>query len=184
MISGGSAGKGETGILFQKNLIRRLEQQIQEGENRVREKREALEGADRIPSGAWKNKWPTRESQIRESEKRKAELEKIQFGYQEEAKPLQRRLSLIAIEEEETRSLVASENSEEESYRAQEEFLVEEIAVLASRSSGPGRSRKEPGERSGGSPGGFNPDLRRLFGPERKRGSPDPGRVPAPGGLE
>ena len=70
------------------------------------------------------------ESQIRESDKRKSELEKIQFGYQEEAKPLQRRLTLIAIEEEETRSLVASENSEEEIYRTQEEALNEEIAIL------------------------------------------------------
>ena len=129
VISGGSAGKGETGILFQKNLIRRLEQQIQEGENRVREKREALRGQIEFLREMEKQV-AERESQIRESEKRKSELEKIQFGYQEEAKPLQRRLSLIAIEEEETRSLVASENSEEESYRAQEEFLGEEIAVL------------------------------------------------------
>ncbi len=73
------------------------------------------------------------ESHIGESEKRKSELEKIQFGYQEETKPLQRRLTLIAIEEEETRSLVASENSEEEIHRTQEEALNEEVAVLRNR---------------------------------------------------
>jgi chromosome segregation protein len=129
VISGGSSGKTESGILFQKNLIRRLERQIRDGENQVRGKRTALEGQTEILRTLEKQ-LAELESQIRESEKRKAELEKIQFGYQEEAKPLQRRLTLIAIEEEETRSLVASENSEEEIHRTQEEALNEEVAVL------------------------------------------------------
>ena len=129
VISGGSSGKTESGILFQKNLIRRLEQQIRAGEIQVREKREALGGHTETLRNLEKQVAEL-EGQIRESEKRKSELEKIQFGYQEEAKPLQRRLTLIAIEEEETRSLVASENSEEERHRTQEEALQEEIAVL------------------------------------------------------
>jgi chromosome segregation protein len=135
VISGGSSGKTESGILFQKNLIRRLEQQIRAGENQVREKREAL-GARIETLRNLENQLAELEVQIRESEKRKSELEKIQFGYQEETKPLQRRLTLIAIEEEETRSLVASENSEEESHRTQEEALNEEIAVLKARLQG------------------------------------------------
>ncbi len=129
VISGGSSGKTESGILFQKNLIRRLEQQIRDGENQVRGKRETLRGQTEILRDLEKQLTEL-ESQIRESEKRNSELEKIQFGYQEETKPLQRRLTLIAIEEEETRSLVASENSEEEIHRTQEEALSEEIAVL------------------------------------------------------
>ena len=129
VISGGSSGKTESGILFQKNLIRRLEQQIRDGENQVRGKK-ALLGEQIEILRDLEKQLADLESQIRESEKRKSELEKIQFGYQEETKPLQRRLTLIAIEEEETRSLVASENSEEEIHRTQEEALNEEIAVL------------------------------------------------------
>ena len=132
VISGGSSGKTESGILFQKNLIRRLEQQIRDGALQVREKRAAL-GSQTETLRDLEKQLAELESQIRESEKRKSELEKIQFGYQEEGKPLQRRLTLIAIEEEETRSLVASENSEEEIHRTQEEALNEEIAVLKAR---------------------------------------------------
>jgi chromosome segregation protein len=129
VISGGSPGKTESGILFQKNLIHRLEQQIRDGEIKVREKRETLEGQTETLRDL-ERQLAELESQIRDSEKRNSELEKIQFGYQEETKPLQRRLSLIAIEEEETRSLEASENSEEEIHRTQEEALNVEIAVL------------------------------------------------------
>jgi len=132
VISGGSSGKTESGILFQKNLIRRLEQQIRDGAMQVGEKRAAL-GSQTENLRDLEKQLVELESQIRESEKRKSELEKIQFGYQEEGKPLQRRLTLIAIEEEETRSLVASENSEEEIHRTQEEALNEEIAVLKAR---------------------------------------------------
>ncbi len=135
VISGGSSGKTESGILFQKNLIRRLERQIRDGEIQVREKRAALAGQAEALRDL-EEQLAELASQIRESEKRKSELEKIQFGYQEEAKPLQRRLTLIAIEEEETRSLVASENSEEEIHRTQEETLNEEVAVLKSRLQG------------------------------------------------
>ncbi|MBI5584078.1 MAG: chromosome segregation protein SMC [Deltaproteobacteria bacterium] len=131
IISGGSAGDGEGGILIQKNRIRSLEDRLREWDEKLALKKEARavqENAVREIAA----RITVQTDRLREVEIGLQELEKRLFGYQEEAKPIQRRLEILALEEEETRSQVLEEDSQEEAYRLEETVLDQEIARIKS----------------------------------------------------
>ena len=131
IISGGSAGDGEGGILIQKNRIRALEERLREWDDRLAQTRETLavqenvirEATDRINRQVETLRIITTDIQ---------ELEKRLFGFQEEAKPNQRRMAILVLEEEETRSQVLEEDSQEEAYRLEEAALEQEIRRIKS----------------------------------------------------
>lgn len=126
IISGGSAGDAEGGILIQKNRIRALEEQLRKWDERLAQTRESrlvrenalAETADRLSRQM---------ESLRAVEAEIQELEKRLFGFQEEAKPIQRRLEILVLEEEEIRSQVLEEDSQEEAYRLEEAALAVEI---------------------------------------------------------
>ena len=126
LIAGGSLGSLESGILYQKNVIRRLENKVQEQQGKVASKKEELAELETVLQDL------TLQGQALEEEKagvekRLFEFEKRVFGYQEQAKPLEKRYQLLGIEEDEVRSLEADDASEERTLAVEEERLNQSI---------------------------------------------------------
>lgn len=122
ILFGGSPSRPESGILFQKNLIRKLEEgirdraeaigQIQEDIRVLMERRAALD-----------KELERMDTERQEREKKALEWEKRLVACREEAKPLKRRLEMLRQEEEEYRELEEKQREEEEELVAQEKEL-------------------------------------------------------------
>jgi chromosome segregation protein len=129
IIYGGSSRNPESGILFQKNLIHKLELRVGDWQEKMDRKKESiLTGeaglADQILQiKAWEEEKQGEEENI-------LALEKRLIGYQEETKPIQRRLQLLMLEEDEYRTQEEDEASEEHDLSLQEETLNQEIEDL------------------------------------------------------
>lgn len=129
IIAGGSSGNPESGILFQKNLVHKLEERIREGQGEADRKRESLQIKQNEIRGVILE-LQALEERKREEEKRILDLEKSLIGYQEETKPMQRRLQLLTLEEEEYRAQEEDQASEEQGLSLEEETLNQEIENL------------------------------------------------------
>ena len=129
IISGGSRANEESGILVQKNRIKLLDTRIREWADRLAEKGAGLQIQEETVRET-EALILEEEERIREVQQGIQEGEKILFGYQEEAKPIQRRLEILSIEEEEIRVQVLEEDSQEEVYHREEASLAAGIASL------------------------------------------------------
>jgi len=129
IISGGGLNRPGQGILVQKNLIHKLEDNAREWRGKIDQT------VQRIQSFEQKIENQVREIKIQEEakvevEEKILELEKGLIGFQEEAKPIQRRLQLLNLEEEEYRKQEEDQASEQQVLQAQEENLSQEIEGL------------------------------------------------------
>jgi chromosome segregation protein len=129
IISGGSPKNPESGILYQKNLIPRLEEMIRGSQERINRKTEEIGSGQRILEDLRLHLQALQELN-QDTERRIQENEKQLIGYQEETKPLQRRLEIITLEEEEYRTLEEDQASEESHLSAQEQTLDQGIETL------------------------------------------------------
>ena len=129
IIAGGSSGSPESGILYQKNLIHKLEERVGQWQGKI-----GLKGEEcQIKENEIREQnllLKTLEDRKKEEEQRILELEKSLFGYQEEKKPLQRRLQMLSLEEEEYRTLEEDEALEEQTLKTQEEAVALDIDGL------------------------------------------------------
>lgn len=129
IISGGSSGSPESGILYQKNLIHKLEERVGQWQGKIGLKREECQIKENEIRGQNLH-LKTLEERKGEEEQKILGLEKSLFGYQEEKKPLQRRLQMLSLEEEEYRTLEEDEAMEEQTFKTQEEAVISDIEGL------------------------------------------------------
>jgi chromosome segregation protein len=129
IISGGSTRNPESGILFQKNLIHQLELKVMDWQEKIDQKKVNILSIETDLANQI-NKIRDLENRKREEEENILALEKRLIGYQEETKPMQRRLQLLIMEEEEYRAQEEDEASEEKVLSLQEETLNKEIEDL------------------------------------------------------
>ena len=129
IISGGSPYSPESGILYQKNLIHKLEERVRDWEEKITRKKEEIQ-SQKDQGEAQLLEIKTLEELKREKDEKALELEKRLIGYQEETKPLQRRLQVLTLEEEETQTQEEDQVSEEHALSLQEESLNQEIQDL------------------------------------------------------
>jgi len=129
IISGGSSRKPESGLLFQKNLIHRLEINVGEWQEKIDRKKEMIRTLETDLNDQIKQ-IKALEDGKREEDEQILELEKRIIGNQEETKPMQRRLQLLNLEEEEYRTQEEDQALEEQALSGQEETLNREIEGL------------------------------------------------------
>jgi len=129
IISGGSSRKPESGLLFQKNLIHRLEINVGEWQKKIDLKNEIIQTIETDLSDQIKQ-IKALEDGKREEEEQIRELEKRLIGHQEETKPMQRRLQMLTLEEDEYRTQEEDQALEEQVLSGQEETLNREIEDL------------------------------------------------------
>jgi chromosome segregation protein len=129
IISGGSSGNPESGILFQKNLIYKLEMKVGDWREKIDRKQEDIRSieTDLINQD---NTSRELENRKQKEEENILELDKRIIGYREETKPMLRRLELLLLEEEEYRTQEVDQASEEKALSLQEETLNKEIEGL------------------------------------------------------
>ena len=129
IIAGGSPRGPESGVLFQKNLIHKLELNVREWQEKIDRKKDSIGELEKdLDNQIIQLK--TLEEGRREEEANILELEKCLIGYQEETKPIQRRLQLLTMEEEEYRTQEEDRASEEQALSVQEKTLNREIEGL------------------------------------------------------
>ncbi len=129
IMSGGSLNRPESGILVQKNLIHKLEEKVQDWLEKIDRKKEGLQSIEK-ELGDQILQIKALEDLKREEEETIQELEKRLIGFQEETKPMQRRLQLLTLEEEEYRTQEEDQASEEQGLSLQEETINQEIEDL------------------------------------------------------
>jgi chromosome segregation protein len=129
VVSGGHPGRPESGLLFQKNLISKLELKAGTFRERIAEKKEAIGLAEEgLKERTIRIK--DLEEVRREAEEKILGLEKRLIGCQEETKPLERRRQMLDLEEEEYRTQEEDQASEVRDLSCQEETLNSEIEGL------------------------------------------------------
>jgi chromosome segregation protein len=129
IISGGSSNRPESGILFQKNLIHQLEERIHDWAEKIGRKNAELRSIETQLANQT-GQLNTLEDRGQEERGRILELEKHLIGCQEETKPIQRRLQLLTLEEEEYKTQEEEQVSEGQALSAQEETLNQVIQDL------------------------------------------------------
>ncbi|MBI4767096.1 MAG: chromosome segregation protein SMC [Deltaproteobacteria bacterium] len=129
IISGGSSRNPESGLLFQKNLIHKLELKVGEWREKIDRKKEGILTLE-TDLAYQINMIKDLENRKEEEEAVILDLEKRLIGYQEETKPIQRRLQLLILEEDEYRTQEEDQASEEKALSLQEGILNKEIEDL------------------------------------------------------
>ena len=129
IMSGGGLNKAEHGILVQKNLIHKLEAKVSRWQEEIEKTKDRIQAVEQQMSEQG-DQIKNLEVLQREGEEKILILEKHQIGFQEEAKPIQRRLQLLSLEEEEYRTQEEDQASEQEALVTQEERFNQEIEEL------------------------------------------------------
>ena len=129
IIAGGSSTGPESGILYQKNLIHKLEEKVRKWQESIDLKRDGLQIKENELRGQILQ-LKDLEDQCRSEEKKILDLEKGLFGFQEEKKPMERRFQLLSLEEEEYRSMEEDQALEEQTLISQEGTIDTEIETI------------------------------------------------------
>lgn len=129
IMSGGSSKSPESGILYQKNMIHKLEGKLRERQDGIDRKKAEIQSTEKeLESQILQIK--DLEELKREDELKILALEKQLIGFQEETKPMQRRLQLLNLEEDEYRTQEEDQATEEQQLSLQEKKLNNEIEEL------------------------------------------------------
>jgi chromosome segregation protein len=129
VIFGGSTKNPESGILYQKNLIYRLEEKVSLQQAVIDRKKEDIKTLQ-MKLESHKQQLQEGQEAARVAETRLLEGEKQLIRFQEETKPIRRRLEIISLEEDEYRVLEEDQASEEGRLNLQEQTLDQEIESI------------------------------------------------------